>query len=156
PEMRIFSISFGVLIMMAIVLILAVGRTEPLEGGFDRCGDLLDGLVAIDFFEASLLSVVLDDRRGLGFKGLHSLDEYRLGVVGALDQDCAVLITDAGDRRGIGIGIVDAAGGRDAAAGDAAEKMVIIDNDTDGDDGKSSRVGSQMRVEPTGLIEGAG
>src|SRR5437762_11013286 len=117
PEMRIFSISFGVLIMMAIVMILAVGRTEPLEGGFDRCGDLLDGLVAIDFFEASLLSVVLDDRRGLGFKGLHALDEYRLGVVGALDQDCAVLITDAGDRRGIGIGIVDAAGGRDAAAG---------------------------------------
>ena len=77
-------------------MILAVGCTEPLEGGFDGNGDLLDRLVAVYFFEAALFPVVLDDRSGLGFKGLHALDEYGLGVVRALDEDCAVHITDAG------------------------------------------------------------
>jgi hypothetical protein len=66
-------------------------------------------LVTVYFFEAALLTVVLDDRSGLGFEGLHAFDEYGFGVVRALDEDCAVLITDAWNCGGIRIGIVDAA-----------------------------------------------
>src|SRR6202045_1560976 len=69
PEIRIFSISCGVLIMMAIRQWLDSSgswlvfcRPEPLEGGFDCGGDVFDGVVAVYLFEAALLAVVLDDR----------------------------------------------------------------------------------------------
>src|ERR1700712_5308289 len=70
PEIRIFSISCGDLIMMAIRTVSrssgcsAFRCSEALESGFDCAGDLFDGLVSVYFFESALLAVVLDDGSG--------------------------------------------------------------------------------------------
>ena len=52
----------------AIEPFLRFGCPEPLERGFDGSGDLFDGLVAVDLFEAALPAIVFDDGRGLGLK----------------------------------------------------------------------------------------
>jgi hypothetical protein len=67
------------------------------ERGFDGRGDLFDWGIAVDLFEAGQIAVVLDDRGGLGFEGLHAFGEDGFGVVGTLDEGGAVYITDAGN-----------------------------------------------------------
>ncbi len=56
------------------------------ERGFDCSRYLVDGMIAVDLLEAALVAVVFDDGRGLGLEGLHTLGEYGLGVVGALNE----------------------------------------------------------------------
>src|ERR1700733_500355 len=106
PEIRIFSISCVVLIMMAIGFLL-LRCSEMLECRFDCCGYLFHWMVAVYLFETALLAVVLDDWSGLVIEGLHALDEDGFGVVGALDEGGAIYITDAGNAWGIRVDVVD-------------------------------------------------
>ncbi len=77
---------------------------------------------------------MLDDRGRLRFEGLHAVGKDGVGVVGALNKCGTIYITDAGDSGRIRVDVVDAACGRDSAAGDAVLELFVVDDDADGDD----------------------
>src|ERR1700761_3888132 len=61
PEIRIFSISCGVLIMIAIDTVVCFQsgfccQAKTHEGGFDCSRHLFDGMVAVDLLEAALVA----------------------------------------------------------------------------------------------------
>src|SRR6267154_1877380 len=113
-------------------------------------------MVAVDLFEAPLPSVVLDDRRGLGFEGLHAFGEYGFGVVGALDEGEAVDITDVRNRRWVRVDVEDMSRGTDAAASDAMEELLVVDYDANGNNWQGVGIGGQLGIKPSGLVEGSG
>ena len=129
--------------------------SEVVESSLDGGEYGLYRLIAVDLAEASLIAVVLDNRCGLGVEGLHALGKNFFGVVGALDERGAIDVTYAGDCRRIAVDIVDASGGRDTAAGDAVEELLVVDDDADRNDWRRCSVGCQLRVEPLSLIQGS-
>ena len=72
---------------------------------------------------------MLDYGCGLGVEGLHASGEDSLGVIGALDERGAIYITDAGDLWRFRVDVVVVARGTDAAARDAVEKLLVVNDE---------------------------
>src|SRR5258708_7270167 len=127
PEIRIFSISCGVLIMIAMESALSPMVAQGPQRSDDTIGYLLNGFCPIDLAETAARSVVIDHWGRKGVVGLHALNKSPLGIVRAMLERSSIHIADALLQRRIGIDIVDALAGRtDAAASNAPEQLRLI------------------------------
>src|SRR6266567_320213 len=127
PEIRIFSISCGVLIMIAMESALSPMVAQGPQRSDDTIGNLLNGFCPIDLAETAARAVVIDHWGRKGVVSLHALDESRLRIVRAMLERGAIHIADPVLQRRVRIDIVDALAGRsDAPARNAPEQLCLI------------------------------